>query len=258
MLRFYKKVSEETKKFDLSNRLFIALILSVVVTLAAVCVIAYNVSESLSQSTHQQLTVTGEGKAYAKPDIASVNVALKTEGKNSGDVVNENNTKMNNIIKAIKALGIEAKDIQTSSYNLTPQYNWTEKQGRVFTGYELDQQITVTIRDFGKISDVLDKATSNGANTIGELVFSIENPEKAKSEARDKAIAQAKQKAQEMAKAAGMSIKLINITEGYSPSPVMYNAMKLEASAPSVGAAPDIQTGQQEIDVTINLTYQVN
>lgn len=246
-------------KFDLSNR-FYTLIAIIVAGLIIYLLgnLAYHFA-SLPENAPQDLMVSGEGKAYIKPDIAILTLGLRTEGAKSVNVVQQNNAKMNDIIQAVKDLGIDEKDIKTTLYNLSPLYNYTEAKGRIFQGYSLDQQITVKVRDFDKISDVLDKATSKGATNVSDLQFTLDNPETAKAEARQKAIDQAKQKAADMAKSAGLRImRLVNISENYNnyPQPVYgMGGAAMEKSISSI--APRIETGQQEIDVTVNLTYRV-
>lgn len=217
-------------------------------------------NRSVSLQNQNQITVSGEGKVYAKPDIASVTMGLKTDGQSIQDITQTNVTIMNKVIKELKDLGIDDKDVQTIQYSVTPTYNWTEKNGTVPNGYTIEQDIQVKIRDFTKIGNVLSIASNHGANIISALQFTIDNPEQFKEQARAAAIKQAKANAENLAKESGLNLgKLINVYEGYTPSPIMYNSAKLgmgggvAESAP----APTIQPGQQEIDLTINLTYQV-
>ncbi|OGZ70211.1 MAG: hypothetical protein A2904_00615, partial [Candidatus Staskawiczbacteria bacterium RIFCSPLOWO2_01_FULL_33_9] len=213
--------------------------------------------QTLPRNYPQEITVTGEGKIFLKPDVALVSLGVKTEEQKSVDAVNKNNEKMNAVIKAIKDLGVDEKDIKTSAYSLYPVYNYIES-GRVFIGYSLDQQISVKVRDFDKISDVLDKATAQGANTISDLQFTVDDLEKARAEAREKAIEQAKGKAFVLANQAGLKIiKLVNISEGYAPSPQPIYGMGGASAVKEVSFAPDIQPGQSEINTTIYLTYRV-
>jgi len=216
---------------------------------------------TLPQNYPQQISVTGEGKAYEKPDIALVNLGVHSEASKSQDAVDENNKIMNNIIKSVKDLGIDEKDIKTTSYNLSPLYDYTEKE-RFFKGYTLDQQIQVKIRSFEKISDVLDKASSLGANTIGNLQFTVDNPEVARAEARAKAIEQAKEKAVSIFAQSGLKMgKLMNIYEGGfggcglgCPTP-LYGMEGVANKAISI--APQVQPGQMEVDVSVTLIYWV-
>jgi len=206
--------------------------------------------------THEFM-VSGQGKAFGKPDIATVMLGMNTQGSNSQDVVNRNNTIINSVTQAMKDLGIDQKDIQTTSYSLSPQYDYTDK-GRVFKGYSLDQQLTIKIRDFSKISSVLDKATSLGVNTIGDLQFTIDKPETVQAQARQDAIDQARQKAREMASQTGLHLgELISVSENNAtPQPIFYDrAVSGSGGVPTV--APQIQTGQLEVDSTVTLTYRV-
>ncbi|OGJ50282.1 hypothetical protein A2229_03575, partial [Candidatus Peregrinibacteria bacterium RIFOXYA2_FULL_33_7] len=191
-------------------------------------------------------------------DIGLVSIGVKTESLKSQDAVNQNNTKMAAIIKAIKETGVDEKDIQTTLYNLNPVYDWTDWGGRTFKGYSLDQKITVKIRNFDKINDILDKATASGANDVGQLQFTVDDMEKIKAEARTKAIAEAKTKAEALANEAGLRLgKLVNVSEGYDNYPQPIYGMGGASVAMEKSIAPDIQTGQMEVNVTVNLTYKV-
>lgn len=247
---------EETKKIiDLSDRFFTMVSLLIIgLVVVGVLGTAFEFS-NLPQNAPQQINVSGDGKAYAKPDIAMVSLGMHTQGFVSQQVINDNNGVMNAVIDAVKNLGIDQKDIQTTSYNVSPVYDYTDR-GRVFKGYSLDQQISVKIRNFDKISDVLDKATSLGATTVGDLQFTIDNPELVRADARAKAIEAAKTKAVELASQSGLKLgKLINISEGgsYAPQPMYAQASMLDKASASI--APSIQSGQLEVNSSVTLTY---
>lgn len=248
---------EEIKTIELSNRFFkLVTILIVGIVVSYLGTLLYEF-KSLPQNYPQEISVSGEGKAYAKPDIATVNLGMNTQGLKSQDAVDKNNIVINAVVKSIKDLGVDDKDIQTILYNLAPVYDYTKK-GRVFKGYSLDQRIQVKIRNFDKISDILDKATSSGANTVGDLQFTIDNPETVKAEARAKAIAKAKQKALTLVSQAGLKIeKLVNISEEGAPGPMPLYGLGGEIMKESVSVAPQIETGQLEVNSTVTLTYRV-
>lgn len=233
-------------------------------------------NKALDQQNTYQIMVSGEGKVYAKPDVAIISLGVTTTGKTVAEVTKSNTDKMNGVISAIKKLGINDKDIQSTNYNLSPNYeNITtplpaSAPGMMYAqpilptsttttlkGYTLEQDVQVKIRDFSKIGDVLAQATLSGSNLIGDLQFTIDNPQKLEDQARADAINQAKTNAGNLARESGINLgKLINVSEGYSP--IMYNSLKAMApSAAGLSSVPTIQPGQQEIDVTINLTYQV-
>lgn len=218
-------------------------------------------NRSLDQQNVDQVTVSGQGKVYVKPDIALVNLGVRTEGQTTQDVIGRNTDKMNAVIKAIKDMGVEEKDIQTTNYYLAPLYNYTEAAGRVFQGYELQQSLEVKIRDFAKVGEIMQKATAAGSNLTSNLQFTIEDPQQYKEEARAKAIAQAKSSAENLAKVSGLRLgKIVNVYENYS-YPISYATKEgygigggaMDSAAP----APVIQPGQQEVQITINLVYEV-
>jgi len=251
-------MEEQTTKF--LNKVFLLAAILIVGTLVFfVGQMVYHFKLVELQNNYQ-ITVSGQGKVYAKPDIALASLGVTTEGSTTQDVISRNTEKMNAVIKAVKDLGVEDKDIQTTNYNLSPLYNYTEAAGRVFQGYTLEQNVQVKIRDFSKVGNVLQKATAAGANLVSNVQFTIDNPEQFKQEARAKAIEQAKSNAQNLAQVSGIKLgKLINVYENYVYP--IYNSSKVMGlgggAAVESAPAPTIQPGQQEIEITINLTYQV-
>jgi hypothetical protein len=238
-------------------------------------------NKSISQQSTYQITVSGEGKVYAKPDVALVSLGVTSQAVTVADATKVGTESMNAVIAAVKALNIDEKDIQTTNYSLTPVYEYenivtpvsdtqmysaysvgstVRTSKNTLKGYKLEQNVRVKIRDFTKIGDVLSKATASGANLVGDLQFTIDNPEQYKEQARAQAIAQAKTNAENLAKESGIGLgKLVNVYENYAYPTTYSNSSKmLGAGAADSAPAPTIQPGQQEIDVTINLTYKVN
>jgi hypothetical protein len=252
----------ENKKFDLSNRLYVPLLAIGVALFVLFVISAYSAYNSASGYYPREITVSGQGKAYIKPDVAIVNLGITTEGEKSEDVVKENNDKMNVITKELKALGIADKDIKTTNYNLYPKNNWTEGRGSFIDGYTLNQQVELKIRDFDKVGAVLQKATSLGANTIDQVQFTIEDSEKVKGEAMKEAVAKAKEKAQNIANASGLRLgRLVSVYEDNYASPTPSYGMAEKSLGMGGGDSsiptPDIQAGQEEVSVTMSLTYRL-
>lgn len=250
---------EETKHMiDVSNRMYkIPVVAVTVLAIFLAGVLAYQF-QSLPQNQPMTVSVSGEGKMYAKPDIAIISFGAHTESLKSQEAVDKNNTIMNAVISAMKALGIEEKDIQTTGYNVNPIYDYTQS-GRTFRGYSIDQQIQVKIRNFDKISAVLDKATMHGANTVSDLRFTVDDIEAVRSEARAKAITEAKAKAKSLFGQAGLRLgRLVNVSEGYNtPSPLLPYGGGYAGAMMKESVAPDIQAGQMEVTSTVTLTYQI-
>lgn len=250
---------DEIKKLDLSDKVY-KLVIAIIILVALFYVgqMYYNFQQ-LPQNQPREISVSGNGKVYAKPDVAVLVLGVESKGAKIADITIDNTSKMNKIIKEVKDSGVEEKDIQTTQYSITPEYNWTEMGGRQFVGYVLNQQISVKVRNFEKIGSILDRATSSGANAVGDLRFIIDDPEQVKAEARAKAIEQAKTKAKTLAEQSGLRIvKLVNISEGqgYAPEPMLNKAMGGGAMLME-SSAPDIQPGQMEVDLNVTLTYRV-
>ncbi len=250
----------EQKRFDLSNRFFAIIALLVV----AICL--YLASElvlgfkTLNLQNQNQITVAGEGKVYAVPDIATVTLGIETNGNSVSEITQKNVSAMNKIIQELKNLGIEDKDLQTTQYSVSPQYNWTQKEGRIPDGYTISQNIEVKIRDFNKISNILTVGTENGANIVNSLQFEIDDAEQFKANARAKAIAQAKEKARVLAEQSGIKLgDIINVYENSYYSPVSSYSTKAVGMGGAVedSVSPQIQTGEQEIRATVNLVYKI-
>jgi uncharacterized protein YggE len=204
-------------------------------------------------------TVTGTGKATAIPDIAIVTVGVQAQGATVKQVQQELNTNNNKVIDAVKKLGIDAKDIQTSNYSLTPMYDYGAKTPRI-TGYQANTNIVIKVRNTDKANDVIDAATASGANQIGGLTFDVSDKTKVENEARVKAVAEAKAKAQTAAQTAGFTLgRVINYSEGLGniPQPLYDRALPISGGGDVTSAPTQIETGSNEITVTVSLSYEI-
>jgi uncharacterized protein len=230
-------------------------------------------SQSVEPSSYRTFSVSGEGKIAAIPDIAQFTFSVITEGgKDITALQNDNTTKTNKAIDFLKTLDIEAKDIKTLNYNLSPRYqtyscNYKIEIGSAepcppseIIGYTITQTTSVKIRDFSKIGDAMSGVVGNGANSVSSLSFNIDDQTAIENQARDAAIAQAKEKAGMVAKAAGFSVgKLISIDQGYTP---YYSSGKGGVTASYDEAiiaapAPNLEPGSQEVTVNVTLRYEI-
>lgn len=211
---------------------------------------------------NNQFSVSATGRVFAKPDIANLIVGVKTEAKSTAALaVKENTTKMNEIIKALKNIGIEEKDIQTTNYNLNPVYDWTDKTGQRLKGYEVNQNINIKIRNLDKIGDAIAKTTEKGANQIGNITFTIDDEFALRNEARKEAIKKAKEKAEGIVAETGIELgDIINVYENqvYYPSAINYSKeMSLGIGGGGAVPAPEIQAGEDEVVVEATVVWEV-
>lgn len=124
-------------------------------------------------------TVSAEGKVTAVPDVAQVTLGFSTTGANISQIQNEANLVIKNITTSVKNLGVGEWDIKTTNYNLHQDY---EKKNN----FVIDVNLTVKVKDFAKLNQIIDAGTQNGANQIGNLYFTFDDPEKFQSQARNK------------------------------------------------------------------------
>jgi len=217
-------------------------------------------AEITSQPYARTITVSADGKIVTKPDIALINLSVVAQSKTVKDVTKEGNTKMTQVIDAVKKLGVESKDITSSQYNLYPVYAYPENQSPKITGYSLTQEILVKVRDLNIVDDVLDTGITAGANQIGQLTFDIDDPAIVKKQAREKAFATAKEKAQEMAAAAGVKLgRVVTFSEGDNYYPPVYANYSMKAMSADSAAvpAPSIEPGSKEVNLNVSVTYEI-
>jgi len=211
----------------------------------------------ISQQKGEPFVVTGEGKVSVTPDIAVVNLGIEENGASLKQVQDSVNNKSRNLVDIVKRLGIGESDIKTTSYNIYPNYDYNLQPPKI-TGYRVSTNYQVKVKDFDKVNDILVKATESGANAVGNISFDINETTKNKKlqEAREEAVKKAKEKAEGLAKAAGISLgKIINISEsqgGNYPGPTAL----MEKSGTGI-INPDIQPGETELSVTVSLSYEI-
>lgn len=247
-------------KWDISNRMFVLVLLLLIGVLGFWTMRGTEILNNIRGNYPREISVDAQGKGYVIPDVAVVNLGVTTKGKTSEETVAENTKKINEVMKVIKDLGVEDKDIKTVGYYLNPSYNWTEKEGSVQDGYELSQTLEVKIRDFDKVGDLISKVTTAGANTMGGVNFTADDTEKAKADARKEALAKAHEKAKLIEEQTGLKFgKVLSYYEYDATDQYGKGGYSMVAAEGGGGmeAAPTIQPGQQEIILNVTLTYRI-
>lgn len=211
--------------------------------------------------------VTETGEIYVKPDLAEISFTVLTEAKTVATALSDNSAKMNKVIDFIKSQGVEDKDIKTTNFSISPHYEYEYVQPEIYpyppgkqvlSGYEVNQQINVKIRELAKVGAVIQGASDNGANQTGNLQFTIDNQDEAKAQARALAIEKAKAKAKELSKQVGIKLgDIVNFSENIS-SPWYYASDSMNFSEKGGGApAPQIQTGENKVSVSVTIIYEI-
>jgi uncharacterized protein YggE len=209
-------------------------------------------------NTPGTLTITGDAKTFATPNLGQIMVGVQIDRQDSAaDAMVQLKDRMTQVLEAMKQLGVTDKDIRVSGLSLGPSYDYSNGQQRL-EGYTASQMVTVKTKALDKLGDILNAATDAGANQAGDVQFIVENPDAKKDEARKIAVVEAQKKAQEMATQLGVVLgSLKSYTEtpgGAAPTPI-YMRSAVGASA-DAGSIP-LPSGEQEVTMNVTLTYEV-
>jgi len=218
----------------------------------ACCTAAPALAQTEARFAATTLDVTGHGEAHAPPDMATIELGVVTQGTTAADAMHSNAEAMTRVIDALKARGIEAKDIQTSSLTLSPQYAYAQNSAPRLSSYQASNQVTVTADDLTKLGQVVDAVVNAGATSVSQIQFGLKAPGAAANVARFAAVKELQDKAAIYADAAGYHVRrLVNISEQTavrSPVPMVgVNRMATAEAAPT-----PVETGQ--MTVTVDLT----
>lgn len=209
--------------------------------------------------TRNTISVSGSGQAFGRPDLATVQIGVQSAGPDLGQTLAQNNQRADAILAALKALGIEDKDLQTSNFSIYPQRDYDPQTGQPkdTITYSVDNTLSVTVRDLNKLSSILSEAVAAGANQIYGISFGVADPAGLEAEARAKAMADARARAEQLAKAAGVTLgSPISISESFNVAPPVPIAFDRAVAAEAAAAVP-ISTGQLQVSIQVNVAYEI-
>ncbi len=282
---------------NIKNVLGSAVVLAVLAVGYAAVSYVHSYGQSIQPSSFRSFSVTGQGKAIAIPDVAEFNFTVITQGgKDLASLQSQNTTAVNKAIAFVKSKGVADKDIKTQYYNVSPDYQTyncnivpqiyggtsggAAGSAMMFpapapsspalppvrscppasiAGYTITQSVDVKIRDFTKIGDIMSGVVTNGANQVGQLAFTLDDPSTVQNLAEANAIKKANAAAGIIAQAGGFTIgRLLNIQTGGNPYPIYNYSMSAGAmESAKTAPTPTIQPGSQEIDMMVTLQYEI-
>jgi uncharacterized protein len=202
------------------------------------------------------ISVTGEATVSVAPDQAQIDGGVTSEAKTAREASDANNAAMGKVLLALKGAGIEEKDFQTSRLSLQPQAapNRSGSGPASIVGYRASNHVTVRLRDVAKLASLLDTMVAAGANDIDGISFMVSNASKLLDEARERAVADARRKAEIYARAAGVTLGApLSISEEGAPGPMSFR--KMTAGMPA-SPAP-ISPGEETLAVTVNVSWAI-
>jgi hypothetical protein len=209
--------------------------------------------------TGTRLDVVATGEVSRVPDIARISAGVVTTAPTASAALQENARRMEAVRAALRRAGIADRDIQTSSINLYPDYRH-DPQGSnpQIIGYRASNELSVRFRDIANAGRILDALVAQGANQINGPMLTIDKPEQALDEARTKAVANARARAELYARAIGKQVgRILSISEGgsnYAPPPMAMMRMRGESMAAS---STDVQPGEQTLTVALSVSFEL-
>jgi len=199
------------------------------------------------------ISVTGEATVSVPPDLAEINGGVTSEAKTAREASEANNAAMGKVLQALKGAGIEEKDIQTARLSLQPQSAPNRSGPSAIAGYRASNRVTIRVRDVTKVASVIDTLVGAGANEIGGINFVVSQASKLLDEARERAVADARRKAEIYAKAAGVTLGApLGISEEGNSAPAPYRRM-----AAGMAASAPVAQGEETLQVTVSVSWAI-
>lgn len=222
---------------------------------AQMSVVASDGSGSVTPS--RTIHVSGNGLVDTAPDIATINIGIHTENENASTAVSENNSMVQGLMDTLKAAGIDPIDMQTSNFSIWQNQKYNYDGTTSGSTYMVDNTVYVTVRDLNTLGETLDAAVQAGANNINSIQFSVANDTELMTQARQLAVENAQNIAQELASASGVELgEIETITYFTNSYPVAYYGARGMGGGGGESAVP-ITTGQVSLQATVEITYRI-
>jgi uncharacterized protein len=208
---------------------------------------------ALAEEVQAMISVTGTGTVEAVPDIATLSIGVTTQGPTAAGALSANSEALTAVMARLTAVGIAARDMQTSNLSLNPNWTGYDSATPVISGYIAANYLTVQVRDLAGLGTVLDSVVTDGANTVNGLTFGLADPEPKLNDARKEAVADARARAELLAAAAGVKLgRILAINDaGAGPGP-----MPMFKSEASMSAVP-VAGGELGLTANVTLTFEI-
>ncbi len=205
-----------------------------------------------------RLDVTATGEVTRVPDVAIITAGVVSRSTTASGALQDSADRMSRVLAALKRAGVEERDVQTSNVSLNPEYRYPENQSPQLVGYTASNSVSIRFRDIRNSGKILDALVGQGANQINGPTLTVDKPEAALDEARAKAIAIGRARAELYARSLGLRVvRVVSVNEsgGYAPPPppmpvAMYARAERDAST-------SIQPGEQKLQVSLAMTFEL-
>jgi uncharacterized protein YggE len=203
-----------------------------------------------------RLDINATGEVTRVPDVAIITAGVVSRSATATGALQDTAGRMQRVLGALKRAGVGDRDIQTSNVNLNPEYRYPENQSPQLVGYTASNNVTIRFRDIQSSGKILDALVAQGANQINGPSLTVDKPEAALDEARGKAIAIGRARAELYAHSIGMRVaRLVAVNEsgGYAAPP----PMPMYARADMAQAKTVIEPGEQKLQVGLAMTFEL-
>ncbi|MFL6759095.1 SIMPL domain-containing protein [Sphingomonas sp.] len=239
----------------MKNALFAALMLGAAAMPSAAGAQQSTINQTI---TGTRLDISATGDVARVPDLATISAGVVSRAATATSAIQQTAARMGRVREALRRAGIADRDIQTSNISLNPDYVYASNQPPKLSGYSASNQLTVRFHDIASTGKILDALVEQGANQISGPNLSIEHPEAALDEARAKAVAVGRARADLFARAVGMRVaRIVSISEsgGYAPPPPMPPMVMMAER--SQAASSKIDPGEQKLQISVSMTFEL-
>jgi uncharacterized protein YggE len=237
----------------------LAAILAPMAVLAAAAAPAVAQAPAVSSGTvPSTFSLSAFGETRLAPDMATINLGVNTDAPTAGAALKANATRMTAVIAALKKGGLTDRDIQTSNLSINPQYVYENNQPPRLTGYQVANQVTVTVHDLSRLGGAIDATVSAGANSAGGISLGLADPSAAEDAARIAAVKALNAKAELYARATGYHVvRLVSLNEGggYAPQPPM--PVFAMAAKRELGDSTPVAGGELRVRIDVSGVFEV-
>ena len=215
--------------------------------------------KNISSQQDIGIWVTGVGKVAVVPDVAVLSLGVEAQAATVTEAQQQATGAMNAIMSVLDSHGVDEKDIKTQQYSIQPVREWRDDQ-YILVGYRVTNTVSVKVRDTDDTGSIIDEAVAAGGDytIINSISFTVDEPEAYYEDVRAKAMADAKDKAEQLTELGGVKLgNPIYIAEygGYIPTTVYYDYAAVEGAGDS---RTEISPGETEIQMTVQVVYIID
>ena len=238
----------------MKNALVAALMLGVAALPSAAAAQQSTINQTIAGT---RLDVSATGEVTRVPDVAIISAGVVSRSTTATGALQDTANRMSRVLAALKRAGIEDRDIQTSNVGLNPEYRYVENQPPQLVGYTASNTVTVRFRDIRNSGKILDALVAQGSNQINGPTLTVDKPESALDEARAKAIAIGRARAELYARSLGLRVvRLVSVNESGGSYPVP-PPMPIYARADMAQAKTSIEPGEQKLQINLAMTFEL-